>query len=163
MHLSLRESLSIALPAALAAAAIAISGCGGGDDSSSTSSSTPLTQDDFVSQADAICADVRTQVSDIAPPTNQMESLAEYTASGLAILKPAQEQLQALTPPEDQRTKYEAYLAMVESQIQVEEALHDAEIAGDADAVKARVKELRSEETQQAAAGLGFTECAKGS
>lgn len=140
----------------VACAAIAIAGCGGDDDSSSTGGS------DFVAQANAICVDVSTQSAALTPPTNEVQSFVKYTEGGLAIIEPALKKMQALTPPEDQKQEFEAYLAAIKKQIQIEESMHDAAVAGNAQAVSALVKDLEADGTVQKAAALGFTECAKG-
>jgi ABC-type glycerol-3-phosphate transport system substrate-binding protein len=157
----IRTPRSMALVLSTACAAAAIAGCGGGDDSDSTSSATTGSQADFVSQADAICSGVRTQISALAPPADDMQSVAEYTAGGVAILKPALAKFQALTPPEDLKAKFETYLDSVENQIQVEQRINDAATAGDAKAVNALFKDLQAEDTQREAAALGFTVCAQ--
>jgi hypothetical protein len=161
MPIRTSSRMALALMTACAVAAITTAGCGGGDDSDSTSTSSTVSQADFVSQADDICSGVRTQISTLASPTDDMQSVAAYTAGGVAVLKPALAKLQALMPPEDLKAHFETYLDTAENQIQVEQRINDAATAGDAKAVNALFKDLQSEDTQREAAALGFTVCAQ--
>lgn len=174
MRIQLRSSLPLTILAGCAA--IAIAGCGGGDDSPSTTASstvsgatgangaaTPLSQEDFVSQGNMICADVNTQLAALEPPTDDTQSIATYAAAGLAIVDPAMAEFQALTPPADLQAKYDAYLALVAKQIETQEALQAAAAAGDAESVKSRISDLQAQNSDQAATDLGLTECANDS
>src|SRR3954453_3608024 len=95
---SLPRALSAALLATCAAAAIAIAGCGGGDDTSSTTagvsgapgaSGGALSQDEFVSQANAICADANSQIEALPTLTsNDLQTLGNYAQQVLKIGQP---------------------------------------------------------------------------
>jgi hypothetical protein len=152
-------------------AVIAIAGCGGGDDSSTTASTsagvatglTPLSQEDFVSQANAVCADVNSQIEALAPPTNDVASVAKFTKQGLAIVVPAAEKLAEIVPPADLQGRYTQWLGALAKQVSLEQGIQSAAQAGDADTVNASIKELQSENevNDQLASALGLTECAK--
>jgi hypothetical protein len=172
MHISLRENLSIALPVACAAAAIAISGCGGGDSSttasstpvsgaSGASSATPLSQDDFVSQANAICADVNTQLAAVPQPNNDTASIAKYMTASLAIFKPAYATLAAIKPPADLQPQFDAYLAKTEKAITITESLIAVATAGDSARLQTMFDELQGQNNDAEATALGLTECSK--
>jgi hypothetical protein len=150
---------TLTLSAACTIGAIAIAGCGGGNDNSEPSTASTSS---FVSQADAICADVTAQSAGLASPTNEMSSLAEYTKSELAIIKPAVGEMHALTPPEGQQSEFHAYVTALENEIELEKGLYDAATEGDAHGVDALLKDVQALGTVKKAAALGLTECAKG-
>ncbi|MDX6582463.1 MAG: hypothetical protein QOI10_1647 [Solirubrobacterales bacterium] len=158
------------LAAVCATAAIAIAGCGGGSDSTTAStgasgatgaSGTPLSQEEFVSQANAICADLNTQLEGLKPPTNDPASIADFASQGLAIIEPVFEQLQALTPPADLQSQFDDYVAAAQQSIDKEKELQAAAEAGDAGQVKSLVAYLNAHSNDPAARALGLDECAK--
>ena len=59
------SSRRIAAAAALAVSMLALAACGGGDDTATTDTTqgTPLTESDYVSQANAICATANDQLA----------------------------------------------------------------------------------------------------
>jgi hypothetical protein len=173
-NLFLNRSMSLVLLVACVAA-LAIAGCGGGDDSSSTpvastvsgatgaGGAVPLSEDDFVSQANAICAEVNSDIEALTAPTNDLQSIADVTAQGIAIVKPALDQFLTLTPPADLADKWAEFLQHAQDQLKDEEALNAAATAGDTATVKsiANRMEANSGETDQIASEMGLTECAK--
>ncbi len=163
---------SHALAVLAAGAAIAAAGCGGGDDSSSTSTTgasgasgasgaTPLSQEEFISQGNAICADVNSQIEGLQKPTNDFQSLADYAHQGIAIVAPALEQFRALVPPEEIADQVDAYLDTVEQQTELDRQLEQAAEDHDAQQVNSLVKQLQAIDADKEAAALGLTECAK--
>ena len=154
-----------------ATAAIAIAGCGGGGDSTTAStgasgatgaSGTPLSQDEFVSQANTICADLNDQLSALQQPTD-IKSVADFAAQGLAIIEPAFQQFQALVPPADLQAQWDDYISQAESQLAKEKQLATAAAAGDSQQVQAIAADIKSINNDQdaKATDLGLTECAK--
>ena len=141
-----------------ATAAVSVSGCGGGDSSTTSSSS----GSDFASQANEICVGVSTQSAALASPTDELSSIAAYTKSTLAIIKPAVTEMHALTPPEGQKSEFHAYLTALDEEIQLEKGLYYAANSGDAPGVNALLKDIKATGAVQKAAALGLTECAKG-
>jgi hypothetical protein len=123
----------IALIAALvcAAFALAVAGCGGGDDSSSTTASsttpagatgasgTPLTKDQFIQQADAICKQGNETIDAAAsqvfggqqPTAAQIEQFANETA--IPAIQEELDGISALTPPAGDEDEVQAILAAV--------------------------------------------------
>jgi hypothetical protein len=123
----------IAIIAALvcAAFAVAVAGCGGGDDSSSTTASTgvsgatgasgaPLTKEQFIQQADAICQEgnqaTRQAANDLfsngQQPTD--EQVSQYVNDTLVpTIQSEVDQIGALTPPAGDEDDVQAILAAV--------------------------------------------------
>jgi hypothetical protein len=156
-------------PSLLAAvAALAIAGCGGDDDTSSTTgtsgatgvSGTPLSQDEFVSQVNAICADGNDQVEALGTPPNDIKGLGDYAQQVLDISEPLLAQLEAITPPEDQQADYDAYVAAVNDQAELDQQLATAAQAGDTKEVQSIAQQLQANDTDSQAEALGLTECA---
>lgn len=170
-HPSFVSARSAALLAVIASAALAIAGCGGGDDTTTASTgasgasgvggTTPLSEEEFVSQANAICADVNSQIAALQAPTNDLPSLADFAQQGLEIIQPVLEQFQALVPPEDLQAQFDDYVSAVQHQTDLDQQLADAATAGDAQEVNSLVKQLQTADNDQAASDLGLDECAK--
>jgi hypothetical protein len=172
VHRSIINRIGLAVVVGcIAAGALAFAGCGGGDDSSTTGASgasgtagaTPLSQDEFVSQANAACADANQQVEALTAPaaSDPIESLEPFLAKEIAIGNELLAKLSAITPPEDQQSDYDQYLATGKSQIATAQDAADAAKSGDTAAVQAAVKKLDSNSNDQLAKTLGMTECAK--
>jgi hypothetical protein len=152
-------------------AAIAVAGCGGGDDSTSATdgasgasgaaNTTPLSEEDFVSQANAICADGNSQVEALPTPGQDLAGLADYAQQVLDIGNPLLLQLDALVPPEDLADKYDEYISSSQDQAQLDSQLVEAAQAGDTQEVKSLVKQLNAANNDALANDLGLTECAK--
>lgn len=138
----------VAVLAVLAAAAF-IAGCGGG--------SSDLSAAEFRAQADAICADLNTQIDGLTQPTSA-ETFLPYLRAGLPIQKAQLKKLEALKPPSDLKAAYaeamhlqEQQLAAISGAADRIEAGESAEavvndVSGDIDAIKtksdAKAKEL---------------------
>ena len=155
-----------------AAATLAIAGCGGDDDTTDTSGTSgatgvagvPLSQDEFVSQGNAICDDVNTQLRDLqAPDGNDLQSIADYAEQGIAIVEPALEQFQALTPPEDLQSTWDEYLSSAEEQIELDRQLQAAAAAGDQKQVESLIQQLQELDNDSVAKELGLDTCAEDS
>ncbi|MDX6581015.1 MAG: hypothetical protein QOI10_199 [Solirubrobacterales bacterium] len=155
-----------------ATAALAIAGCGGGSDTSSSttgatgatgaSGGTPLSQAEFVSQANAVCADGNGQIEALqAPASNDLQSLGSYAQDVLDIADPLIQQLQAIVPPADLQSDYDAYVAAIQDQNDLDQQLAEAANSGDTAQVKSILQELQAVDTDPQAKALGLDECAK--
>ena len=162
-----------AIAGCVALGSLALAGCGGGGSSSTTGASgtsgaagtTPLSQDEFVSQANAAC----TQYNDAAgalkhPSSNSMSHIAAYTAQLLPLVNRGYAQLAALTPPSDLQAKYAQYLSDTKSQIGLFQDIESAAKAGDASKASATLQKLEAGKGQvdSEAQDLGLTECGAG-
>ncbi len=95
---------NLAILAAVAALFV-VAGCGGGDDSTSTSAAAPLTKDEFISQADQICADgdaaVTANQPDFGPSGPSADELNAFVTDTLVPnLQDQHDQIAALGVPE---------------------------------------------------------------
>lgn len=161
-----------ALIACVAVGAGVLAGCGGGSDSSTTagasgasgaSGGTPLSQTEFVSQADAACKEGNTKVEALTAPqsTSDLSTIATFLAEEVSIGNDLFAQLSAITPPSNLQAKYTQYLSDGKAQIDVAQQTADAAKAGDQNKVDALVQKLGSTSTDPEAKSLGLTECAK--
>jgi hypothetical protein len=152
--------------------AITLAGCGGGGTSTGASTAagasrmpgtTPLSQHEFVSKANAACKDYNRKYQALKAPSNSTRSIAAFGARVIPLMDDTYAKLSALRPPTDLRARYRQYQSDAKKQIafanDVESAakLHDAGlthyVAHKGQAHKAR---LDSE-----ARALSLTECAK--
>ena len=160
-----RRVLSVVAVGCLAFAA----GCGGGDSNSSTtgasgasgvSGATPLSQDEFVSQANAVCKDVNDQVAALPKPSTA-DDIASVTQQIIDISNEALPQLDELTPPESDQATFDKYVAGVKSQIATADDLVTAAKSGDQAELQSAAQKLAANSPDQIAEDLNLTECAK--
>lgn len=162
------RNLTRLLALALAALAFAAVGCGGDDDEGTDTGATgatgvsgaPLTQEEFISQADAIC---RTSGQDIDQEANSLfsggqPSQAEIDQFADEILVPGlQEQadgIRALTPPEGDEEEIGTMLDELEQAID--------EIEQDPSLLQASDDAGPFAEVNQMAQDYGLEECGSG-
>lgn len=160
-----------AIAASVAVGSLAVAGCGGGGSSTTGASgtsgaagTTPSSQDEFVSQANAACKQYNDAYRALKrPATNSMSDVAAFTTQVLPLANRRYAQLAALTPPSDLQVKYAQYLSDTKSQVGLLQDLDSAAKAGDANKASATLQkgqaaggQLKSEEQD-----LGLTECTK--
>jgi hypothetical protein len=150
---------------AVAAGATTIAGCGGDEAEPRSRDAEGPTRQDWVSRADAICADANTSETALEPGPlgwhsgprfDDPEFLSRFNAVGRAALK----QLRALTPPAQDSEEVAAVLSAVERSV----AAIDAQIAArraDARRTAANVRAYeRAYHDLAAAAGpVGLGQC----
>jgi hypothetical protein len=162
-----------AIAGCVAVGALAFAGCGGGSSTSTTgasgasgaSGSTPLSQSDFVSQANAVCKEANDKVAALKAPTatssiqDQIPSLEQNIAIGNDLYT----KLSAITPPSDLQAKYAAYLSDGKGQIALANQVLDAAKANDTSKVQQIAAKINAGNAQNnsEAKALGLTECAK--
>jgi hypothetical protein len=159
--------LALALPALLALTFVA-SGCGGGGSSSTTTAKKPakeeaaakLSKGQFISQGDAICAEVNTAVGSVG------ESAAESTeqTTQIANLYSGMVQsLQRLGQPSEIEG-YSEFMGAAERLAMTENAVKDAGEKENLELLEEASQEAvpAVEEFQQQAAIYGFEECSEG-
>jgi hypothetical protein len=145
----------------LAAAALAVvsiaAGCGGGGENGGGDL---LTSEEFVQQADGLCADANQQIGALSEPQNVQE-LATYAAEALSISEQTLDALGELSPPEDLQAQYDRALELLDEQNAIGRQIVDAAEEGDT----ARIEELSAQaealeaETDQIAVDLGLQTC----
>lgn len=158
--------LVLALPALLALVFVA-SGCGGGGSSSTPTAKKPkeetapkLSKGQFISQGDAICAEVNTAVGSVGESAAETSSQATQVAN---LYSGMVQSLQRLGQP----SEIEGYsefmgaaerLAMTQNEVKAAAEKEDLELLEEASQEAAPAVE----EFQQQAAIYGFKECSEG-
>jgi hypothetical protein len=162
-----------AVAGCVAVGALAFAGCGGGSSTSTTgasgasgaSGSTPLSQSDFVSQANAACKEGNDKIEALtALPSNpDLNDLATVTEQQIPIANEVYGKLSAITPPSDLQSKYAAYLANGKSQIGVAQQVVSAAKSGDTSQLQTLAQKLSANTDQGNAEAktLGLDECAR--
>jgi hypothetical protein len=163
-----------AVAGCVAVGALAFAGCGGSSSTTSAtgasgasgaSGSTPLSQSDFVSQANAACKEGNDKIEALtALPSNpDLTDLANLTTQQIPIANEIYGKLSAITPPSNLQSKYDAYLANGKSQIGIAQQVVSAAKSGDTSQVKALAQKLAvgSDQGNNDAQALGLSECAK--
>ena len=142
-----------AVAGALAAAALA-AGCGGGGGGDR------LTKEEYIQQADAICADATEQIDAIGEPQT-LEDLAAMTKQAVAIAAAQLEKLRALVPPEEIEEQVNRAYDLLEQQNGVADEIAAAAEAGDAEKIQQLVDEAAplEQEGDDIAANIGLQEC----
>jgi hypothetical protein len=146
-------------PAATAVAvlaAFALAGCGGGERE-------PLTREQLIAQADAICAEASDELDALGEPETP-EELADLAAEAAAIAEDQLRRLRDLQPPAGDEDDYTAMLDLTEEQIEATRGIAEAAAAGDAEAAQARLAEVQEldDEADELAAAYGFEVCGAG-
>jgi len=162
-----------AIVGCVAVGALAFAGCGGGSSTSTTgasgasgaSGSTPLSQGDFVSQANAVCKEENAKVAALKAPTatSSIQDQIPTLEQNIAIANDTYTKLSAITPPSNLQAKYAAYLSGGKGQIALANQLLDAAKANDTSKLQqiaAKINAGKAQSDAQAKA-LGLTECAK--
>ena len=144
------------LALALAALAFAAAGCGGDDDEGTDTGATgatggaavaPLTEQEFVSQAEEICDDASAELQEQGTPSSPEELEGYVTDTLVPTVQDQLDAIGALSPPEGQEDEVEAFLDSAEQEL---------------DAIQAdptSISEQSFQETEQLAEEIGLDEC----
>lgn len=130
---------------------LALAGCGGEE---------RLSKNEYVRQADAICAKYERRLDSIPEPRSLRE-VSPFIERGLPLAKDELAELEELRPPEADEAKVARLLAQVKETITELERLRDAAAARDraaAETAAARVEEA-SGRASKLARGYGLEEC----
>jgi hypothetical protein len=158
--------LVLALPA-LIVIALVLGGCGGGGSSSTTTTAkkkeptTPsLSKAGFISQGDAICAEVNTAVGSVEESASETTSQTTQIAN---LYTGMVQSLQRLGQPSE-KAGYSEFMGAAEELAMVEgnlkKASDEEDIVGEEEAAQEAVPAV--EEFQQQAAVYGFEACSEG-
>lgn len=157
-----------AIAGCVAVGALAVAGCGGGGSTTSgasgasgASGSAPLSKDEFVSQANAICADANDKIEALkAPASNQLSDVQATVKEELPLNQEALDKFTALTPPAELQSQFNQLAATGKAQIALAQQLVNANDADQANAIIAKGKTL-GDRFDSTAQSMGLTECAK--
>jgi vacuolar-type H+-ATPase subunit E/Vma4 len=128
--------------------------CGGGG------SGDRLSEEEFQSQANAICAKYHKQLQALDNPTS-LQEIPEVVDQALEILNKEIDEVSALTPPEELQSQFDAMLAAADKTKQAADDLSAAAKAGDAAAVQKALDagKAASDEADDIATELGLDSC----
>jgi hypothetical protein len=162
-----------AVAGCVAVGALAFAGCGGGSSTSTTGASgasgaagsAPLSQSEFVSQANAVCKESNDKVAALKAPTatSSVQDQIPTLEQNIAIATDTYTKLSAITPPSNLQAKYAAYLSDGKGQIALANQVLDAAKANDTSKLQqiATKTNAATAQTDSEATALGLTECAK--
>jgi hypothetical protein len=151
------------------AAMLVVSGCGGDSSApvtgasgasgvSGPSGSTALTKSEFIKQADAICAEANSAIASLSGGATTGDEALEASQE-LEITRSELQSLQALTPPDQDRSTLQDFLNAVQNQVDALESLNTAVAAGgDTSTADSELATARSN-AEQAATDYGMKEC----
>jgi hypothetical protein len=119
-----------------------------------------LSQEEFVSKGNAICAKYDKRVDAVGEPEN-IQEVPEYVDKLLPIVEEQIEEMRALKPPEDKQETFDRMIAKAEETRDAgEELAQAAEDRDDAAVQRAFAKgQEAGEETDRLAGELGLDEC----
>lgn len=146
---------------------VGIAGCGGGDDEDSG----PLTKDEYIAQADQICADTKTETDALEPEFNaadeagDVDGAADILAEGSDITKDAFDEIEALEPPEEDQATIDEFISLSQQQIDLGDQIVDAIRAGDdaaIDDLSAQAEDLE-QQSDAIADEYGMVDCGSAS
>lgn len=141
---------------AIAFTMAACDGVNGGDDSG------PLSRDQFVKQANEICAESRTAAAQIAPPSLADPVAVEQAfARRIAIQRHSLRELRDLEPPARDTPGVRQWLRQIDRSIDEMEALREGLIVGDNAAVAEASEEgiVLADSAEEFADAYGLAEC----
>ena len=142
---------------ALLFAVALVAGCSGG----SSEPEVRLTAEQWVHEADRICAEYENRLDDLARPED-LDGLARMAAEAEPIAEEGLDALRRLGPPQELEERVEEWLGRNAENVRAIGSLREAAEAGDA----TRVRELASAGADNEAAAdrlaseLGLAECA---
>src|SRR5688500_522346 len=133
---------------------MAAAGCGGGGDR--------LTQEEFASQANAICQDFEQKIDDLGAPEN-LDDIEGFADEAAEIAGDGRDELADLNPPEDLEADYDRLLETLDEAIENIERIGDAAADGDEAEVQriAEEGEAEDEDSDRLARELGLDDCAE--
>jgi len=145
--------------AVLLVLSLATVGCMGGDDEA-------VSREDYVAKADGVCGDYQVRLSRIPrPATADATELGLFLERALPIAREQNEKLAELEKPSDDETRaqVEQMLALLDQEIDFNDAAQKAARAGDRAALDNALQQgtAVSAEAGQIAEQLGFVVCAR--
>ena len=151
---------AVSLLLAVAAVALVASGCGSKDER--------LTKEEFVKQANAICANYeqRVQKRMAGIPPGDEKQLASSIEKVLPVIREGNDELRSLKPPEGLQGHYDRWMKIADAEVAAASKLQSALRKSDRQAIQSAFAELQSKDVDQdrlARQKLGLNGCASGS
>jgi hypothetical protein len=138
--------------AASVAASLSLAACGGGDEG--------LSREEFLSEADSICAEYDQRVDEIDEPQS-IDDVERYADEAKPVIEDGMAELRALEPPDELEQQWDDYVASSEESVEYLDQLREAAAAGD----QARIQEIaqevseKNEEADRLARDIGLEDC----
>jgi hypothetical protein len=163
----------VAVAGCIALGAAILAGWGGGADGTSTgaigasgaSGPAPLTEGEFVSQANVACKESNDAITALKPaPTGAgLPAIAPHLAQDMAIAKKLHGDLSALTPPSDMQARYTKLVSEVRKAVSLTGRLEAAARADNVSKGQDLNLQLQAvgPKVDSASTDLGLMECAK--
>lgn len=135
-----------------AATSLALAACGGGDDG--------LSREEFVSEADSICAEYDQRVEEIDDPQS-LDDVERYADEAKPVIEDGMAELRALEPPDELQEQWDDYMASSEESLDYLDELREAAASGD----EARIQEIaqevseKNEDADRLAQDIGLQDC----
>ena len=131
-------------------------GCGGGGGGKK------LTHEDFVKQANAICADYNDRIGALTTPTS-FDAIASYAKDVRAIAQQDVAKFKKLNPPDADRANWQTFGKQGDAVITASHDLESAAKKKDGAAIRRLLAEgrQRAAESKRVATAMGTAECAK--
>jgi hypothetical protein len=131
-----------------------VAACGGGGDAR-------LSEEEFQSQANAICAKYQKQLDELGTPSS-LDEIPELVDQALAILNKEVDEIDALNPPQELQSDVDKLLAATDRTRAAADDLSTAATSGDQAAVQQALDEgnAATKEADDLASSLGLDECA---
>lgn len=131
-------------------AAMILASCGGD----------PLTKEDFLAQADAICAEAEERIEDLERPTNP-EQIDGFVQQARELTENTLERLRELEPPEADADQIERMLDAIQRAVDQLPALAEAAKTNDTQAIADASREVQeaTETSREIASEYGFEKC----
>ena len=119
-----------------------------------------LSKDEWLEQADAICAQADEDVEALTEPT-KLDEIPEFTDTASEISRDALSNLRALQPPEEDQATVDEMLDLVEQQIEIGEQIGEAAADGDQEEVQRLAAEAEplENEANEKARQYGLDDC----
>lgn len=137
---------------ALLFACLALAACGGDDNGSS---------DEFLSQANAICADYGAKIAAIPPPVEGLDEWAAIAADMSDQLEASVNELRLLEPPEDLTDGFADWVGMRADILATMRGVQDAANIHDEPAIESGLATVAEQQTRADALAeeLGLADC----
>ena len=153
---SIARRLGVIAPVAL----VLVTGCGGGGDR--------LTKDEFVRQANAVCAKYEQRVQSLMSgvPAGDEKQLASSIEKVLPVIRKGNDELRSLRPPESLQSSFDRWMGIADAEVTAAQNLRNALRSSDQQATQDAFEELQSKDVAQdrlARQELGLIGCASGS
>jgi hypothetical protein len=146
-----RRALCLATAAGFSASLL-LASCGGDGDG--------LSREEFVAEADAICAEYDQRVQEIEQPQG-LDDVERYADEAQPVIEEGMTELRELEPPEELQDDWNAFISSSEESLDFLDELREAGAAGDPERIQEIAQEVSAvnDEANGIARELGLEDC----